>query len=177
MMIQSRASRRPAIAAARTALLVLLLTAVATAQTSAAASDLHWLWDDRCAECHGHSANFARRFLQVIDGQLRGRHHADDLREFTTHHSLPLESVDAVYAMLQAQALTPPRFKQECSRCHARASSLVRDTVVAREGDALVLRSGQTLREFMLGHRGLQADDVDFFVTLLNRIAREVGRP
>jgi hypothetical protein len=174
-MVQYRASRRPASAAARTSLLVLLLAAVATVQTSAAAGDLHWLWDDRCADCHGHSGDFTRRFLQVVDGRLRGRHHVDDLREFMRHHYLPAASVDAVYEMLRAQALTPPRFKQECSRCHGRASSLVRDSLVAGENGALVLRSGQSLREFMQGHRRLQAGDVDFFVALLDRVAAELG--
>jgi hypothetical protein len=32
--------------------------------------------------------------------------------------------------MLLAQALGAPRFKQECSRCHDSAASLLRDTAV-----------------------------------------------
>jgi hypothetical protein len=60
-----------------------LIAAVLTVPAQAATGvDLHRMWDDRCFECHGHAAEFARRSLSVFDGQLQGRHHVDDLSRF-----------------------------------------------------------------------------------------------
>jgi mono/diheme cytochrome c family protein len=155
----------------------LLLAALSSAQVLMAGTDLHWLWDDRCAACHGHSGEFTRRFLRADDGELIGPHHSDNLRIFMRHHYLPASEVDAVYAMLLAQALTPPRFQAECSNCHGSAAQLVRAGTTLHAGDPLRLRSGQTVRQFLQGHRGLQADDIDFYVALLTRVAAETGRP
>ncbi len=37
------------------------------------------------------------------------------------------------------------------------------------------LRSGQTTRQFLQGHRRLTPQDIDFYESLLIRIARETG--
>jgi hypothetical protein len=153
------------------------LALLSSARFLVAGTDLHWLWDDRCAECHGHSGDFTRRFLRASDGRLTGRHHSDDLREFLRHHYLPANEADAVYAMLLAQALTPPRFRAECGRCHDNAAQLVRSSTTLRAGDSLRLLSGQTVRQFLQGHRGLRSDDIDFYVALLTRVAAETGKP
>ena len=155
----------------------LLFTILSSAQVVVAGTDLHWLWDDRCAECHGHSGEFSRRFLRASDGQLTGRHHGENLRDFMRHHYLPASEVDALYDMLLAQALTPPRFQAECGNCHGSAAQLVRAGTTLRAGDSLRLLSGQTVRHFLQGHRGLQADDIDFYVALLTRVAAETGKP
>jgi hypothetical protein len=155
----------------------LLLAILSSVHVLVAGTDLHWLWDDRCAECHGHSADFTRQFLRASDGQLAGRHHDANLREFMRHHYLPVSEVDALYAMLLAQAVTPPRFATECGKCHGNAARLVRANTRLRAGEALELLSGQTLRHFLQGHRGLQGDDIDFYVELLTRVAAETGKP
>lgn len=155
----------------------LLFAILSSAQVVAAGTDLHWLWDDRCAECHGHSSEFTRRFLRASDGQLSGHRHGDNLRKFMRHHYLPASEVDALYDMLLAQALTPPRFQVECGNCHGRAAQLVRASTSLRAGDSLRLLSGQTVQQFLHGHRGLQGTDVDFYVALLTRIAGETGKP
>lgn len=49
---------------------------------SASALDLHRYWDDRCAECHGHSASFARQRLSVVDGKLAATSHRTGLDAF-----------------------------------------------------------------------------------------------
>ena len=139
--------------------------------------DLHWLWDNQCAECHGHSAEFAHKFLKVTNGQLQGNHHVQDLRLFMRNHYTQNTEVDAVYEMLLAQALTKPRFKQECSNCHDSATSFVRQSVVLQGKVLLSRESGQPIREFLQQHRQLDANDVNFFMSLLNRVAREVYRP
>ena len=75
--------------------------------------DLHWLWDNQCADCHGHSAEFVHSFLEVNNGQLQGSHDARNLATFMSNHYATNIEVDAIYEMLLAQALTSPRFKKE----------------------------------------------------------------
>ncbi len=161
----------------RTVRTILLLVIGTAAWPGIAGTDIHHLWDDRCAECHGHSGDFTRKFLRVDEGRLAGQHHVENLQEFMRHHYLRADAVDAVYQMLLAQALTAPRFKQECSRCHESAASLVRDTAVLHEGGSLDLHSGQSMRLFLQRHRSLQPEDVEFFVKLLTRVAIETGQP
>jgi hypothetical protein len=139
--------------------------------------DLHWLWDDRCAACHGHSGDFARKFLNVSSGELRGRHHVYDLRRFLRNHYLPGSEVDAVYDMLRAQAASQARFKNECGNCHETAAKVVRDTLVLRDGVLYSRAYGRPVRGFLDYHRNLEPGDVDFFMKLLMRVAHEVYRP
>jgi len=139
--------------------------------------DLHWFWDNQCAECHGHSAEFAHKFLKVSNGQLQGNHHVQGLRLFMRNHYTQNTEVDAVYEMLLAQALTKPRFKQECSNCHDSAASFVRQSVVLQDKVLLSRESGQPIRKFLQQHRQLDANDINFFMSLLNRVAHEVYRP
>jgi len=158
----------------RASLTVLLLI---TGKGDASGIDLHWLWDNQCAECHGHSSEFAHKFLKATNGQLQGNHRVQGLRLFMRNHYTRNTEVDAVYEMLLAQVQTKPRFKQECGNCHGSAAAFVRHSVVLQDGVLLSRESGQPLQKFLQQHRQLQADDVDFYVSLLNRIAREVYRP
>ena len=157
------------------AILIILLLFISKGLSSG--TDLHWLWDNQCAECHGHSAEFAQKFLTVTNGQLQGRHHVQGLREFMYSHYTSNFEVDAVYEMLLAQAQTESRFKQECSQCHGSAASFVRQSVLPQDEVLLSRESGQPIRHFLQRHRKLDANDVDFYMSLLNRVAREVYRP
>jgi hypothetical protein len=147
--------------------------------SSAGASglDLHWLWHDRCSECHGHSADFARNSLDYSDGLLTGRHHKTDLRTFLINHYLSGREVDAIYDMLLAQVKTQARFKYECSGCHGNAAEFVRNSLELRDGVLYGRDSGERARQFLSDHRDLNVDDIDYFVSLLERIAREIYRP
>lgn len=157
---------------------IVLITAVLMTPTVRAAGiDLHWLWDNRCAECHGHAGHFARTFLSVSSGELQGRHHVHDLRRFMYNHHLADSEVDAVYNMLLAQATTPPRFKDECSGCHENAAKFVRNSLELRDGVLHSRKSGRPVRLFLSHHRELDPDDVEFFMKLLTRVAHEVYRP
>lgn len=143
----------------------------------AAGIDLHWLWDDRCSACHGHAGLFAREFLSVSDGRLQGRHHADDFILFLKNHYLAGHEVDAVYNMLLAQVSTQARFRSECSSCHGAAAEFVRNSLDLRNG-VLYCRVGNCqVSIFLKSHRGLNPDDVEFFVNVLTRVAHEVCRP
>ena len=156
---------------------VLVSLVLFSGKGGASGIDLHWLWDNQCAECHGHSGEFARKFLKVTDGKLQGNHHVQGLRLFMRNHYTQNTEVDAVYEMLLAQTLTKPRFKQECSNCHDSAASFVRQSLVLQDKVLLSRESSQPIRKFLEQHRQLNTNDVNFFMRLLNRVAREVNRP
>lgn len=162
-----------AILKASIALIAILMPPV----VETAGLDLHWLWDDRCAECHGHAGKFSRKFLSISNSELQGRHHVHDLRRFLQNHYLVKTEVDAVYNMLLAQASTPPRFKNECSSCHQSASNFVRESLVIRDGQLYSRESAQLVHRFLEHHRALDADDIEFFTQLLMRVALEIFRP
>jgi len=161
----------------RIAGVILITLLLFTGKVLPSGVDLHWLWDNQCAECHGHSAEFAQKFLSVSNGQLQGRHHVQGLRVFMRSHYTSNFEVEAVHEMLLAQAMTESRFKQECSQCHGSAAALVRQSVLLRDEVLLSRGSGQPIRIFLQQHRKLDANDVDFYMNLLNRVAGEVYRP
>ena len=151
----------------------LIVVAGLMASTAGAAGiDLHRFRDDRCAECHGHAGAFAR----VVEGRLRGRHHVADLRQFMQHHYLAANELDAVLDMLTAQATSQARFKQECSNCHASAAEFVRESLVLRAAVLVSRETARPTREFLESHRSLDAEDVEFSMPLLHRVAGEVYR-
>lgn len=156
----------------------LVVTAVlAAAAARASGTDLHWLWHDRCASCHGHAGDFARNSLNVSNDALQGRHHTRDFRQFLHHHYLGGHEVDAIYNMLLAQVKTQPRYRAECSSCHGTAAEFVRSSLELRDG-TLYSRDGEhQVRLFLDHHRNLDPGDVEFFINVLTRVAHEVYRP
>ncbi len=139
--------------------------------------DLHALWDDRCAECHGHSGEFARKYLQITGGLLQGRHHVLDLHRFLQHHYPPDGQVDAIYQMLLAQTSAPPRFSEECSTCHRTAGEFLRASIDLNDGELIIRKSGASVRQFMQNHRNLTHDDIRFYMALFTRLSGEIYRP
>ena len=156
---------------------VFITVVMASTEVRASDIDLHWLWDDRCAGCHGHAGDFARNLLRVSNNELQGRHYAQDLRVFLHNHYLAGHEVDAVYKMLFAQATTQARFKGECSGCHGNAAQFVRNTLILCGGVIYSRLSGNDLRGYLTHHQDLAPADVEFFVNLLTRIAHEIYRP
>lgn len=160
---------------ARFAALVILAVSPAAAATDTV--DLHAFWDQSCAGCHGHAAQFARKFLSIENGELGGRHHRDDLMLFLRNHGVPEARVKPVYDMLLAQAGADPKFKARCGGCHETAAELARKTLVARDGVLQGRDSGRPVAEFLKRHGRLKPEEVPFFVDLLTRIEREVHSP
>ncbi len=157
---------------------IVVLVAVCAMSAVATATDLHKLWDDRCGDCHGHSADFAREFLSVADDKLYGQHSDRDLHLFLSDHYLVgSDQVDAVYAMLFAQASSQAQFKAKCGACHQQAAQLARQSLVLRDGELYARNSGRLIREFMQRHGGLEVDEVAFFVQLLTRLEQETRQP
>ncbi|HYH20387.1 MAG TPA: hypothetical protein VD995_17415 [Azospirillum sp.] len=166
--------RRPAFA--------LLLFAAALAGPPAGAADLHRLWEERCARCHGDAGGFARDALSAADerlqGRLQGRLPERDLHAFLLRHQggLPEAEAQGVYAMLLAQAQTPPLFQERCGLCHPKAADLVRDQLVLRDGVLVGRYTGRPVAAFLETHGRIAADERPFFMDLLTRLAREVDR-
>lgn len=145
----------------------------------AEALDLHRLWDEQCAECHGDAADFARKALTLADGHLQGRRPQRDIASFLLRHQgeLPSGVTEAVYAMLLAQAGTPPLFREKCAICHHKAAELARDTLIRRDGVLIGRYTGRDIGAFLTNHGRLDGEEVTFFVDLLSRLEGEVHHP
>ena len=152
-------------------------TTVTATEAPRTGPDLHRLWDSNCVTCHGHSAEFSRKFLRVSEGKLFGPLYGNNLQLFLHNHYLAGKEVDGIYNMLLAQANTPPRFQQECSECHGIASEFVRESLILRDGELFSRKLQSSTRSFLGNHRKLNAEDVDFFVKQLTRVAHEIYRP
>ncbi|MEJ2381442.1 MAG: hypothetical protein P8076_09705 [Gammaproteobacteria bacterium] len=157
--------------------LLVLGFVLVTTSAAAAGIDLHRMWDDRCSGCHGHAGAFARQHLRVVDGRLVGHHPDRDMRRFLHNHYLAADEIDAVYAMLLAQAGSSARFKQQCGQCHGSASGFIRKSLVLRDGVLYGRTSDRPVHRFLEHHRGLSPDDAAFFTDVLTRVAHEVYRP
>ena len=156
---------------------VMIASILMSVEASAVGIDLHRMWDNRCADCHGHSGDFARQFLKVSGDELQGRHHVHDLRRFLHNHYLVGKEVDGIYNMLHAQTNSSPRFKHECANCHETAAEFVRNRLVLLDGVLNSRVSELPVRGFLDNHMNLESDDVEFFMNLLTRVAHEVYRP
>ena len=161
------------------ALLILLLLTVSAERVNAAevkfqGPDLHKIWHNKCATCHGDSAELARTFLKVVDGKLQGPLHKENFRLFLHNHYLAGKHVDAIYAMLLAQASVTPRFKPECSGCHQSAAVFVRNSLILKDAVLYSNKLETPVSNFLVTHRGLNAEDIEFFIKQLTRVANEV---
>jgi len=139
--------------------------------------DLHKFWDKNCSECHGHSADFSRKFLKVVDGKLQGPMHKESFKTFLNNHYIRRNQQEAIYDMLLAENLIEPRYKNECSSCHKRAAEFVRASMALRDGELYSNKLDSPVSEFLKSHKGLTTEDIEFYMALLTRVANEVYRP
>ncbi len=164
-------------------LLALILLSFVFLQTVSASEqkptgpDLHKFWDKNCSECHGHSADFSRKFLEIVDGKLQGPMHKDSFKTFLNNHYIRRNQQEAIYDMLLAENLIEPRYKNECSSCHKKAAEFVRESITLRDGKILISKEDTPVSEFLESHRGLTTEDIEFYMALLTRVASEVYRP
>jgi hypothetical protein len=142
-----------------------------------AGTDLHAYWDSRCRNCHGESGPFARSTLRVDGGgRLLGHHHGADLERFMRQHYLAEDLVQPVSAMLAAQVVTPPLFRQRCTGCHGAASEFARRSLALRADGVLVgKQSGLAVQQYLRTHGGLEPAQVPEMVKTLTRVLDEVG--
>jgi len=157
---------------------VMILLAFASMSSAGPAEvDLHDYWDQRCSYCHGHSSEFARRFLRVEQGRLRGVHRADDLDGFLRNHYLTEELVAPVRAMLMAQLTTKPLFGQKCAGCHGNAAAFARQSLSVVNGVLVGRASGIKVRDYLASHGRLEPHDVPILLDTLLRVRHEVTSP
>lgn len=152
---------------------IIVITAAALAPV-AHALDVHRYWDTTCGECHGHSADFARRFLSVKDGDLQGRHHVTDLRKFLANHYASADMTEPVYRMLLAQRQTAPLFRSKCGGCHRTAAEFAREFLEMRDGVLVGRETGKPVAEFLKGHGRLSPADQKVMLGVLTRVEGEV---
>jgi hypothetical protein len=141
----------------------------------AADRDLHDYWDARCASCHGHAADFARKFLRVENGKLIGTHHRDNLDVFLRTHHLTPDLYAPTIAMLKAQVATvTPLFKTKCSGCHAAAAEFARKSLEMRKGVLTGKKSEKPVIEYLKTHGKVTSDEATSIVETLTRVLSEV---
>jgi mono/diheme cytochrome c family protein len=155
-------------------LLLMLLAGPTSAQTEAT-RDLHAYWHDRCLPCHAEAGAFARSTLAVVDGRLVGRHHRADLDKFLHQHYLAAELVAPVTAMLSAQTVTAPVFKEQCGGCHGSAAEFARQSLIVEGGVLKGRKSATAVANYLGRHGGLAPADVPAMVKTLERVVAEVG--
>ena len=156
-------------------LAAMLAGAAVAAAAWAAPIDLHDYWDQRCSTCHGHSAEFARRWLTVEQGRLQGNHHRDDLARFLRNHYLADDLVVPVMQMLAAQADQGSVFRDRCARCHGTAAEFARRSLEWRDGALYGRSGGKTVGDALKSHGGLSPAENAQMLDTLTRVRREVA--
>ena len=157
--------------------LMVLLVFASLSSAAPAEVDLHDYWDQRCSYCHGHSSEFARRFLRVDQGRLRGVHRRDDLDVFLRNHYLTEQLVAPVRAMLMAQLTTKPLFGEKCAGCHGTAAAFARQSLGVVNGVLVGTASGIKVVDYLASHGRLESHDVPIIVDTLRRVRDEVTSP
>jgi hypothetical protein len=155
-------------------LLVTVCASVIASNPIAADRDLHDYWDARCFQCHGHAAQFARKFLTVENGKLVGHHHRDNLELFLRTHHLTKELYAPTIAMLKAQAESAPLFKERCSGCHGTAAEFARKSLELRKDVLYGKKSEKPVEEFLKNHFDPSPEEVRELLQTLTRVVGEV---
>jgi hypothetical protein len=157
--------------------LIILLVFASLSSSAPDEFDLHDYWDQRCSYCHGHSSEFARRFLRVDKGRLLGVHHRDDLDAFLRNHYLSEQLVAPVRAMLMAQLATTPLFGEKCASCHGTAAAFARKSLGVVNGVLVGTASGIKVVDYLALHGRLESQDVPIMLDTLRRVRDEVTSP
>lgn len=158
-----------------TVLLLLYATMITTALAGPDGIDLHHYWDQRCQQCHGHSSEFARRFLRVENQRLAGVHHRENLEVFLRNHYLSDDLIAPISAMLLAQLKTPPLFGNRCSACHDSAAEFARKSLDLRDGAPVGRLSRRPVADYLTAHGGLTPVEIGIVVESLLRVRQEVS--
>jgi hypothetical protein len=142
--------------------------------SAAADRDLHDYWDARCASCHGHAGQFARKFLRVENDTLIGVHHRTDLDVFLRTHYLTADLYAPTLAMLKAQAASAPLFRERCSGCHGSAAEFARKSLEMKKDVLYGKKSQQPVQAFLKNHFDPSPEEVRELVETLTRVLGEV---
>lgn len=154
---------------------VFALAAFAATASSAQPIDLHAYWEDRCSDCHGHAASFARQRLTVENGQLTGRWRDVTFVTFLMNHHANAEIAPRLLAMLTAQATAEPLYAEKCAGCHQSAAALARASLALQDGQLVVTGSGRAVADLLKRHGKLSPAEAQSMVETLKRVLGEVG--
>lgn len=147
--------------------LIAVIALLLISPDSGAERDAWTIWDSRCQQCHGSVSEFARERLWNIDGQLHGKRHAEELRQFLHRHYIPATAIQSMREMLLAHARSTERFDSECGSCHGTTAEFVENSLWVRRDSITSLATGKDIAEFLSTHRNLSPDDAEFFFDLL----------
>ena len=75
---------------------------------------------------------------------------------------------------LQA-ASSSQRFEDECGECHGKAAEFAAEWLEFRHGKLTGMGSEKAVADFLKKHQGLKQPDIDYYVDLLTRVAKEIG--
>ena len=67
------------------------------------------------------------------------------------------------------------RFQDECSECHGDAKEFTLDWLAFKNGTLTATGVEKPVAEFLKKHQGLTAEDIEFYVGLLTRVAKDAG--
>ena len=67
------------------------------------------------------------------------------------------------------------RYQDECSECHGDAGEFALDWLGFSNGRLMATGVEQPVAEFLKKHQGLTPEDVEYYVELLTRVARDAG--
>jgi hypothetical protein len=84
---------------------------------------------------------------------------------------------DEVYAMLLAQASTPPVYQKKCRGCHQNAGELARSSLAINRGTVVGRNSRRSLADFLPNHVRLNSEELSVLLESLTRVYREVHGP
>lgn len=151
-------------------------SAAALLATSASAIDPREFWNNRCAECHGEAAAFARTHLHVEDGKLAGRR-SNDIAAFLARHETGAAEAENVARMLLAQLAVSTAYEKKCAGCHDDAATFAKASLVMRDGILIGRENQRPVPEFLKRHGKLTADELPGVVDTLARALATVAAP
>ncbi len=141
---------------------------------AAAAEDFHELFERRCAACHGHAGDFARKTLVIVEGELRGRKSGRPIGPFLATHRGGLEPETAALftEVLFRQVESGGLFQRHCAICHVRARDLVQARLIVADGRLLGRYSGADMGTFLRGHGRATEEEAERLYDALLGIAQ-----
>ena len=128
-------------------------------------------WDNLCEECHGDYAEFAGKYMWVVDDRLEGQHHKADLPLFFKNHYIPDHEISAMSQMLANHANSPLRFDNECGSCHGELAVFMEKSIWVRGESMTAMGVGMEVDAYLKTHQELDEQDVEFYLKLFTRMA------
>lgn len=158
---------------------LVVVTGSSSAGALAQTIDPHQLYEQRCGGCHTpHAGDFVHESLIRSNGSIIGRKSGKELRAFLEagHGKLSADEIEAMVAHLTSIQKSGRLFHKKCRICHERAVTLARRELILKDGNLIGRYSNRDMRQFLLGHGRLTADEVPTMVDVLKRQLKTLGK-